>query len=1135
MAPSNYPRFKTKKSMTKLHKMIFQKKTALMGLGLVWGLFLASAFAATPFNVSISPSSGASAPNIAKTFTCVYSDASGWATIREAYLLIGTTSATLTNSACIYYNQITNLLYLRDDANTTWLGGYAPGSPNTISNSKVTLNCANSRKAGSGSNLTVKYSVTFKTVCLGNKYNAYLYVNEQSGISVGWTLKGTCTVTYIPVTGLITPAAGTGTVETAQTFTASFSDADGCVNIDFVYFLINTTSSGLNCPSFYYNQTTNKLYVRNDDNTAWIGGYAPGASNIIENSFAKLNCALTSVTRSGVNFSVTWSIVVKKPFTGVKNTYTCVYDTLGASSGYVKKGTWTIANSSPQIGTISPVSGSSIINNSVNFSSSFIDPDGWQNINSAYFLSNTSTSLTNCFYIHYNQNTNKLYLRNTSNSIWSGGYAPGSSKVLENSYAKLDCSKTTASGSGNTLSINWNVIFKTASGGAKNLYLSAQDDAGATLSLVHKGTWTIYTDITPPAGTIKINNDDQYTRFTAVTLSLSAQDNSGGSGISQMQFSNDNSAWSAAEPYAVSKSWALPAGEGTKTVYVRYKDAAGNWSSCFSDTILLDTTPPAISINSVLSPANSSVTLSYALTDNFTPPSQITVAGDDSPYVIEKAHAATLTAEDKAGNKSTQTINFTIDKTAPVIKITSPQEGSVAEEAQILLTGTVDGAAFSETRSLLQEGGNVLTKTSRDAAGNLASSSVTVYLYLGKAIGPAGGEVSSADGKIKIIIPEGALTETKQIKVLNVSKEILEQSAPDNSSLLSAVECKPYGLVFYKPVRLIYTLYQAEIPGTRVELGLYDAVQGKILPQGQVSIVPTDGYTLNFSLFHFSTYAALKNLTSQGTPIGGGVNIPLPDMFTGAFGHAIPITVPPGRKGLQPGLALSYRSSNANSWVGLGYSLNPGYIVRSTKLGPPTYIDNQDSFYLVTDSGTTELIWLIDNLYQAKIESGFAKYFKETDDSWRVVGKDGSVLRFGQSQDAKEGASAGTFSWHVTKASDTNGNYIEFNYSKDQGKIYLSRIDYTGNDAGVTPTNSVEFFLESREDIPSSYLSGAKVATAKRLKEIQVKVDSELVWRYELEYSYSQDTNRSLLSSVTQSGSDGKTMPAQRFSYQKAK
>ncbi|MFA6217599.1 MAG: SpvB/TcaC N-terminal domain-containing protein [Candidatus Omnitrophota bacterium] len=1112
-----------------------KRKVFALILSILLGLVFTPVFASTPGNIYISPSSGTTAPNVSRTFSCVYQDLSGWTTLKETYLLIHINPTSFTNVAYFYYDQKTNLFYLRDDANTTWLGGYAPGAASIIENSQVKLNCASSSRSGSGANLTVKFNVTFKSSYLGKKYNTYLYVKDETGASAGWLMGGTYSVTYSPVAGIITPASGTGAVETTQAFTSAFSDADGYQNIDFVYFLINATTSGLNCPYFYYNQTTNKFYVRNDDDTAWLGGYAPGSSNVIENSYAKLNCASTSITRSGINLAVVWSIAIKKPFTGLMNTYTYVVDNLGATSGYVKGGTWTIPNNAPQIGTLSPVSGSSIINNAVNFSSSFSDADGWQNIGNAYFLSNTSTSLTNCFYVYYNQNTNKLYLRNNSNSSWTGGYAPGSAKVIDNSYAKLDCSKTTVSGSGNTLTINWNVTFRTGSAGTKNLYLSVQDDAGASVSLVNKGTWTIYTDITPPTGTIKINNDNQYTNSTAVSLNLSAQDNTGGTGISQMQFLNDNSTWSTPEAYAASKAWTVSAGEGTKTVYVKYKDVAGNWSSGYSDTIILDTTAPGISINSVLSPTNQNVSLTYILTDNFTPPSQITVTGDNSPYVIEKAHAVTLTAEDKAGNSSSQTINFTIDKTAPVIKITSPQEGSVFEEAQILLTGTVDGAAFSETRSLLQEGGNVLTKSARDSAGNTASSSVTVYLYLGKSIGPAGGEVSSADGKIKVIIPEGALTETKQIKVLNVNKETLAQSAPSNSSLLSVVECKPYGLVFYKPVQLIYTLYQAEIPGTRVELGLYDAVQGKILPQGQVSIVPVDGYTLNFSLFHFSTYAALKNLTSQGTPIGGGVQIPLPDMFTGAFGHAIPITVPPGRKGLQPGLALSYRSSNANSWVGLGYSLNPGYIVRSTKLGPPTYIDNQDSFYLVTDSGTTELVWLVDNLYQAKIESGFAKYFKETDDSWRVVGKDGSVLRFGQSQDAKEGSSEGTFSWYVTKASDTNGNFLEFNYSKDQGKVYLSRIDYTGNEAGVSPTNSVEFFLESREDVPSSYMSSVKVATAKRLKEIQVKVDSDLVWRYELEYSYSQDTNRSLLTSVTQSGSDGKSMPVQRFSYQKAK
>jgi hypothetical protein len=551
--------------------------------------------------------------------------------------------------------------------------------------------------------------------------------------------------------------------------------------------------------------------------------------------------------------------------------------------------------------------------------------------------------------------------------------------------------------------------------------------------------------------------------------------------------------------------------------------------------IILDTAPPTILINPVTTPTNQNVALSYNVSDNLTPQNQIVITGDNSPYVNEGIYNIGLTAEDLAGNISTASVSFSIDKTPPVIVITAPQNGAVVEESQVLLQGSVDGEAFSENRSLL-EGENRLTKTATDAAGNSSSASVTIYLYLGELIGSEGGEVLSRDGKARVVIPQGALNQSTQIKVLRVNNQTLENAIPGGTALLSVVECKPDGLVLNNPISLIYTLAQAEIPGSPVELGYYDSVQNKIIPTGQTSTIAADGYTLTFSISHFSIYAALMNLISQGAPIGAGVKIPLPDMFTGAFSHSIPITVPPGRKGIQPSLGLSYRSANPNSWVGLGFSLNPGYIVRSTRLGPPTYNDTQDTFYFVSDAGTTELVNLIDNLYQAKIESSFTKFFKESDDSWKAVAKDGSILRFGQGTSAKETSNQGTFSWFLTKAVDLNGNFIEYAYAKDQGKCYLSRIDYTGNEqVGFSPTNTVEFFLEDRNDISSSYLSTSRIATAKRLREVQLKVNSGLVWRYVLEYEYSQDTNRSLLKSVTQYAADGKSLPQQKFSYQAAK
>jgi len=422
--------------------------------------------------------------------------------------------------------------------------------------------------------------------------------------------------------------------------------------------------------------------------------------------------------------------------------------------------------------------------------------------------------------------------------------------------------------------------------------------------------------------------------------------------------------------------------------------------------------------------------------------------------------------------------------------------------------------------------------TAVDSYGNESSHSVIVYRYSGTTIGPTGGEVVSADGRVRVIIPPQALDNPTEITILSPLEQYLTGAVPEGQAILCAAEFKPYNLQFLKLVQVIYTLPKAEVPGTGVELGLYNFQTDEITPTGQNSVVATDGYTVTFTIDHFSTYAALKGLFSQGAPIGSGVDIPLPDMFTGAFGHSIPLTIPPGRKNMQPNLSLSYRSSNPNSWLGVGFALNPGYIVRSTRLGPPSYNDTQDSFYFINSAGSTELVHLTDNLYQAKIETAFTKFFKEGD-TWRVMEKNGMTLYLGQTTESKETTDQGTFSWQVTKAVDTNGNFVEYNYTKDSGKAYLDYIDYTGNEnVSISCPNRIEFYLESRDDIASSFISGAEMATAKRLDEIQVKQNGNLVWRYDLEYEYSPDTNRSLLKAVTQYGADGAALPTQRFRYQ---
>jgi len=97
-------------------------------------------------------------------------------------------------------------------------------------------------------------------------------------------------------------------------------------------------------------------------------------------------------------------------------------------------------------------------------------------------------------------------------------------------------------------------------------------------------------DTTIPTGTIVINNSrDAYTRTRGVTLTLSCSDNVP---CYQMQLSNDNVTWSNPAAFSATKTWNLTAGDGEKTVYVKYRDSVGNWSETYSDAITLDATPP---------------------------------------------------------------------------------------------------------------------------------------------------------------------------------------------------------------------------------------------------------------------------------------------------------------------------------------------------------------------------------------------------------------------------------------------------------------------------------------------------------------------------------------------------------------
>ncbi len=103
----------------------------------------------------------------------------------------------------------------------------------------------------------------------------------------------------------------------------------------------------------------------------------------------------------------------------------------------------------------------------------------------------------------------------------------------------------------------------------------------------------MYDTQAPTDGQVTILGGRAYTNTRAVSLTLGASDDVG---VTAMQVSEDphfrGAAW---RPYATGASFELSTGDGTKTVYARYRDFTRNVSHRVSDTIVLDRAPPRVS------------------------------------------------------------------------------------------------------------------------------------------------------------------------------------------------------------------------------------------------------------------------------------------------------------------------------------------------------------------------------------------------------------------------------------------------------------------------------------------------------------------------------------------------------------
>ncbi|HEY3859634.1 MAG TPA: FG-GAP-like repeat-containing protein [Gammaproteobacteria bacterium] len=266
---------------------------------------------------------------------------------------------------------------------------------------------------------------------------------------------------------------------------------------------------------------------------------------------------------------------------------------------------------------------------------------------------------------------------------------------------------------------------------------------------------------------------------------------------------------------------------------------------------------------------------------------------------------------------------------------------------------------------------------------------------------------------------------------------------------------------------------------------------------------------------------------------------------TGAGNYAIPIPVPPGVAGTQPDLKLIYSSRAPDGQLGVGWSLAGFSIVSrcpetvdqdgvsggvSFTVSDKFCIDGQrikampgntygaDGSHYRTEKETYKDIESVHSV------GGGPRYFT-------VRTLDGMTYTYGRVGCFLAASNNACVNWPVTNIVDQYGNFISYTYTVlSAGEYELSEIDY-GNIQGTIVGKVVFGYSYGRPDMYYRYAgnTGAGAAplnTTSRLFKISVYGLSSstyvLARQYMLAYQIST-TGRSLLSSITQCGSDGST------------
>jgi carboxypeptidase family protein/fibronectin type III domain protein len=261
-------------------------------------------------------------------------------------------------------------------------------------------------------------------------------------------------------------------------------------------------------------------------------------------------------------------------------------------------------------------------------------------------------------------------------------------------------------------SLPWNLAAG-GSDGARTVSARFRDKAG-NLSATPQASDAIILDTagpTSPLITLAGNAEAApgYTGTPVVTATVSATDVNEGAAKANLQVRLGHDATFAGsnwQPYATSLSWVLTAGDGSKNVYVQFRDASGNLSATPFASISLLTTPPS----------GGSIVLAGGAAATSAPSVGAAISATGAATMRLSVNGAPVTGWIAYATSTTVSLASVPDQTTAVVSVSFRNQGGIeggAATAAIRSDRTAPGAGALAVTGTLGNGStnNALTST----------------------------------------------------------------------------------------------------------------------------------------------------------------------------------------------------------------------------------------------------------------------------------------------------------------------------------------------------------------------------------------------------------------------------------------